>query len=85
MKKHTRIAMKSRGYTIADIIICEVCMSEPAVDCHHIDPRKMGSLENKDIPENLIFCCRSCHIKAERYELSKEFLFMLVQSKLSKC
>ncbi|RLE40541.1 hypothetical protein DRJ16_07080 [Candidatus Woesearchaeota archaeon] len=65
MKKHTKIYLVSAGKTVADIIMCEYCNMELAVDVHHISPRGMGGDPSKDVAENLIALCRNCHTKIE--------------------
>ena len=75
MKKHVKIYLDHHGYTIADIIMCEIhdC-TDIAVDIHHIEPRGMGGNPDKDVFENLIALCRSCHDKAESGEISRDQL-----------
>jgi hypothetical protein len=62
MKKHTKIYFDYFGYTEADFIRCEIC-SARAVDIHHIDARGMGGdpTQSKDVIENLMAVCRTCH------------------------
>lgn len=45
-----------------DFIPCEVC-GRRAVDVHHIHARGMGGdpTGNKDVIENLMGLCRTCH------------------------
>lgn len=74
MKKHTRIYLKAMGYDIGEFILCEWCQRSEAVDCHHIEPRGMGSSKLKDTPENIIGLCRYCHLDAEAKRISKEEL-----------
>lgn len=62
MKKHTKIYMDFFGYGIEDYVPCEVCGNR-AVDIHHIDARGMGGSDNKDVIENLMGLCRSCHVE----------------------
>ena len=65
MKKHTKIYFKAHGYPPH---ACEVCGAE-AVDIHHIEPKGMGGDPSKDVLENLIALCRSCHDKAHAGKL----------------
>ena len=68
MKKHTKIYMKYFNYVLDDFIPCEVCGSR-AVDIHHIENRGSGGSGNKDVIENLMAVCRSCHVNhGERKE-----------------
>lgn len=62
MKNHTKIYLSSLGYDIGDFIQCEVCGAK-AVDIHHIEARGMGGSKTKDVIENLMALCRSCHNK----------------------
>lgn len=50
------------GYTIACFIPCEVCGAR-ATDVHHIDCRGIGGdpQGKKDVIENLMGLCRTCH------------------------
>lgn len=74
MKKHIKNYLEGSGNCPGDWIGCEVC-GGTAVDVHHIDPRGMGGSKEKDDYENLIGLCRTCHLKAEAKQLSKEFLY----------
>ena len=62
MKKHTKIYLDYHGYSVADIIICEMpdCLNV-AVDIHHKSPKGMGGNPDKDVIENLMAVCRTCH------------------------
>ena len=84
MKKHTKIYLESRGYSVADAgtIPCEIRVDGCegiVVDVHHIEPRGMGGDPSKDVPENLIGSCRSCHEKAEAGTIPKEELKTIVK------
>ena len=52
------------GYDETDWIPCEVCGAK-AVDIHHIEARGMGGSKTKDVIENLMALCRSCHYAAD--------------------
>lgn len=56
MTPHCKVYFKHFGYTIADFIPCELCNSK-SVDLHHIHGRGKG----RDVIENIIALCRSCH------------------------
>ena len=73
MKKHTKIYLDYFGYTIADVIPCEMGHSV-AVDIHHIHPRGMGGNPSRDVIENLMALCRDCHDDAEAGRISREEL-----------
>ena len=73
MKNHTKVYLKEMNYHETDFIPCEMC-GQKAVDIHHIDARGMGGSKDKDIIENLMGLCRSCH---ERYGDKKEEKAML--------
>jgi len=73
MQKHTQIYLQGMGYKKTDFIPCEVCGSQ-AVDVHHIEARGMGGSKDKDTIENLMGCCRQCHIKYGDKKQYKEFL-----------
>jgi hypothetical protein len=45
-----------------DSYTCATC-ELPATDAHHLVPRSHGG---RDIPENLISLCRSCHMMIHR-------------------
>lgn len=62
MVKHKKIYLDYFGYDEGDYIPCEVCNS-PAVDIHHIKARGMGGSKTKDVIENLMGLCRTCHVK----------------------
>ena len=67
MKRHVKNFLNYWGHTPQDVIICEACRQERAVDIHHLNPRGMGGNPSgdKDHPSNLIALCRQCHIYAE--------------------
>ena len=73
MKNHTKIYLKEMNYHETDWIPCEMC-GQTAVDIHHIEARGMGGSKDKDIIENLMALCRSCH---NRYEGNKSDKAML--------
>jgi hypothetical protein len=64
MKSHTKIYMQYFGYGMEEFIPCECCGSR-AVDIHHINARGMGGdpTKSKDVIENLMAVCRTCHVK----------------------
>ncbi len=64
MKYHTQVYMDAFGFTIADFVPCEICGNK-AVDIHHIESRGMGGNPSgdKDVIENLMASCRSCHLE----------------------
>ena len=68
-QKHTKIYMKHFGHGEQDFIGCEVDGTK-AVDIHHLDGRGPG----KDVIENLMALCRSCHEKAHGSRLYNEQL-----------
>lgn len=65
----------------SDAYECELCGS-PATDIHHIYCKGMGGSKSKDVIENLMALCRTCHIeygdKKQHYDLlssrHKEFM-----------
>jgi len=73
MKKHTKVYVDHFGWS--DFYPCEVCGAR-AVDIHHIHPRGMGGSKTKDVIENLMALCRSCHIE---YGDKKQFINFLKQ------
>ena len=64
MKKHTKLYLQEMGYDETDFICCEVCGAK-AVDIHHIEAIGMGGSKTKDVMENLMALCRSCHYAAD--------------------
>ena len=73
MRKHTQIYLQGMGYKTTDFIPCELCGAQ-AVDVHHIEARGMGGNKEADVIENLMGCCRECHIKYGDKKQYKEFL-----------
>ena len=75
MKKHTKIYLNHFGYGLEDFMPCEVC-GERCVDVHHINGRGNG----KDVIQNLIGLCRSCHDRAhglKEPKIDKELLIQI--------
>ncbi len=81
MKKHTKIYTKYFEIGEQDTPRCEIC-SNKAVDVHHIEPRGMGGSNQKDVIENLMGLCRSCHDKCESGEIPRETQKEIHNSKL---
>ncbi len=73
MKHHTKIYFEGMKIHPSEWVACEWC-GQTAVDVHHLSPRGKGSSKTKDYIENLMGLCRSCHLKAESRELSREEL-----------
>jgi 5-methylcytosine-specific restriction endonuclease McrA len=72
MKKHTSEYMNHFGYTIADVILCEVCGCV-ANSIHHVIPRsKFGSKrkDEQDRWENLIALCNFHHDMVHNRDVS---------------
>ena len=74
MKKHTKIYMDYFDYCKDDVIVCEVCQMNKAVDIHHINNKGIGGSSDKDYIENLIGVCRMCHNNAHNEKLTKQYL-----------
>jgi len=83
LKKHTKIYMDAFGYDVTDFIPCEVCNAK-AVDIHHIESRGMGGSKDKDIIENLMALCRSCHNRYEGNKSDKAMLRVVHLVKMSQ-
>lgn len=66
--------MDYHGYGEQDVISCEYCDEEIAVDVHHIEGRGMGGNPSKDVFENLIGLGRECHDLAESGKIGKQEL-----------
>ena len=73
MRPYTRLYMTKMGYDESDFIPCEICKAK-AVDIHHINARGMGGTGTKDVIENLMALCRTCHV---RYGDKKKFIDIL--------
>lgn len=71
MQNHTKLYINFFGYDISDTIPCECCQAR-ATDIHHINARGMGGnpTGSKDVIENLMALCRTCHVE---YGDIKEF------------
>jgi 5-methylcytosine-specific restriction endonuclease McrA len=68
------------GYKNSDFIPCEVC-GRQAVDIHHIKARGMGGTNDKDVIENLMAVCRSCHLE---YGDKKQWVDFLIDKHKEK-
>jgi 5-methylcytosine-specific restriction endonuclease McrA len=84
MKKHTRVYLDYFGIDTGSFFECEVCKGI-GVDIHHIDSRKMGGTKGKDVIENLMLLCRTCHDLYGDRKQFKEFLQNIHNQKLTKC
>lgn len=80
MRKHTQIYLQGMGYKKSDFIPCEVC-GRQAVDIHHIKARGMGGSKDKDVIENLMAVCRSCHLE---YGDKKQWVDFLIDKHKEK-
>ena len=83
MKNHTKIYLKEMNYHDTDWIPCEMC-GQTAVDIHHIEARGMGGSKDKDIIENLMALCRSCHNRYEGNKSDKAMLRVVHLVKMSQ-
>lgn len=74
MKKHVKVYLDYFGYDTTDFIPCELC-GQKAVDINHIFARGMGGSKSKDVIENLVACCRKCHIqKGDKKQFRQEWI-----------
>ena len=75
MKPYTKAYLKHFGYSPGEFIPCEICGSK-AVDINHIDARGLGGnpAGDKDVLENLMAVCRSCHLKFGDKKEFKQYL-----------
>lgn len=55
---HKKVYLKH----VPDNHVCEFCYA-PATDIHHIYCKGMGGSKSKDVIENLMALCRSCHVE----------------------
>ena len=76
MRTHIKLYLDFHGLH-GEFIPCKVCDAE-ANDIHHIEPKGMGGTAGKDHIGNLIALCRSCHEKAHKSELKKDYLYYLL-------
>lgn len=70
MTKHCKVYFAYFGYGIDSFVPCEVCGSR-STDVHHVKYKSRGG---KDVIENLMGVCRTCHDKAHREELKESEL-----------
>jgi len=80
------VYMEARGLCPDDVVACEYCDKEIAVDIHHIVPRSMGGTDEID---NLIGLGRDCHDRAVAADPEKridkqEFFDIVAKRKESK-
>ena len=79
MQKHVKVYFKHFGYGEQSFVPCEVCQSK-AVDIHHIH----GRGKNKDIIQNLVALCRTCHNLAHSDKDFNEQIDYMHQLRLKK-
>lgn len=75
MRKHVKVYLEANGYTVADIIPCEIRVEgcgNMAVDICHIRHRGMGGQPSLDVEENLVAGCRNCHDKNVDEDILRE-------------
>ena len=80
MKKHVSNYLKYFGYKLQSDINCTVCRL-PAVDLHHIQYKSQGG---GDEVNNIVSLCRTCHEKAHKGVLTREYLQDLQDNKIAK-
>lgn len=76
MKNHTKVYIKYFGYGTGEFIPCEVTGNRGA-DIHHIDPRRMGGSDKKDVIENLIGVTRRVHDLAEARRIPSDTILKI--------
>ena len=57
---------------------CIVCGKPDTLQIHHIKPRSQGGDDTK---ENTCRLCMECHAQAQKYMISKEFLFRILKGR----
>jgi 5-methylcytosine-specific restriction endonuclease McrA len=82
MKRHTKVYLDYFGLDASDFLSCEICWAR-GIDIHHIDSRKMGGTKGKDVIENLMLLCRTCHEKYGDRKQFKVFLQTIHNQKLT--
>lgn len=80
MKKYVSNYLKYFGYKLQSDINCTVCRL-PAVDLHHIQYKSQGG---GDEVNNIVSLCRTCHEKAHKGVLTREYLQDLQDNKIAK-
>jgi len=72
--KHVQVYLDHFDLKEGDFVVCEAC-HKPASDIHHIN----GRGKEKDVINNLMALCRSCHEKAHSSKnlISKEVFQMM--------
>lgn len=72
MTKHCKNYFEHFGYTIADVILCEVC-GVVSSQIHHVVPRSKFGKKRKDEQDhwtNLIALCFLCHDAVHNRDVS---------------
>ncbi len=81
MKDHVRIYHEAFSYTPGVFISCEITEG-PAVDIHHIDPRKKGGDKSKDRIEELMALIREKHNDYGDRKCFKSMLYRIHKARM---
>ena len=81
-KNYKKIFFDFWGLSQADIPQCWGCYQRPAVEIHHLTPKRMGGSKKNsyNVPDNLFPVCRPCHTLAHSNKrINEEFRTELKQ------
>ena len=82
MKDYKKLFSRYWGISTDDVPLCWGCNQAVAVDIHHIEPKRMGGVQQNRLNriDNLFAVCRNCHTLAHKNKsVNEEFKKILLE------
>ena len=82
MKDYKKLFSRYWGISTDDVPLCWGCNQAVAVDIHHIEPKRMGGVQQNRLNriDNLFAVCRNCHKLAHKNKsVNEEFKKILLE------
>ena len=82
MKDYKKLFSRYWGISADDVPLCWGCNQAVAVDIHHIEPKRMGGVQQNRLNriDNLFAVCWKCHTLAHKNKLvNEEFKKILLE------
>ena len=84
MKDYKKLFSRYWGISADDVPLCWGCNQAVAVDIHHIEPKRMGGVQQNRLNriDNLFAVCRKCHTLAHKNKSVNEEFKKILQERI---